>query len=99
MNAAQQQKKRKRSNTDKDEVEAAEQGKPAGKEAKGDAFKQKTLMLSSRGVTHRMRHVMNDLSLLLPNIKKGASPTEHLVSIEKKNGTADYVDNVGFCDD
>lgn len=41
-------------------------------EAQGDAFKQKTLMLSSRGVTHRMRHVMNDLSLLLPNIKKGA---------------------------
>ena len=33
--------------------------------------KQRVLMLSSRGVTHRMRHLMNDLEVLLPHIKKG----------------------------
>lgn len=33
--------------------------------------KQRVLMLSSRGVTHRMRHLMNDLETLLPHIKKG----------------------------
>jgi hypothetical protein len=29
------------------------------------------LLLSSRGITHRMRHLMNDLEVLLPHIKKG----------------------------
>jgi hypothetical protein len=29
------------------------------------------LLLSSRGITHRMRHLMNDLETLLPHIKKG----------------------------
>ena len=33
--------------------------------------KQRVLMLSSRGVTHRMRHLMNDLETLLPHVKKG----------------------------
>ena len=37
------------------------------------AFRQKVLVLSSRGVTQRMRHVMNDLSALLPQAKKGTS--------------------------
>ncbi|KAK7693801.1 hypothetical protein QCA50_003373 [Cerrena zonata] len=32
--------------------------------------KQRVLMLSSRGVTHRMRHLMNDLEALLPHVKK-----------------------------
>jgi len=32
--------------------------------------KQRVLMLSSRGVTHRMRHLMNDLETLLPHVKK-----------------------------
>lgn len=64
-----QQKKRKRASDAQDDEPGTSHkaGKP-----EGDAFKQKTLMLSSRGVTYRMRHVMNDLSLLLPNIKKGA---------------------------
>ncbi|KAF9514444.1 hypothetical protein BS47DRAFT_1295023 [Hydnum rufescens UP504] len=34
--------------------------------------KQRVLMLSSRGVTHRMRHFMNDLEALLPHVKKDA---------------------------
>ena len=34
--------------------------------------KQRVLMLSSRGINHRMRHLMNDLETLLPHVKKGA---------------------------
>ena len=37
------------------------------------AFRQKTLILSSRGITHRMRHMMKDLASLLPHSKTGAS--------------------------
>lgn len=33
--------------------------------------KQRVLLLSSRGVTHRMRHLMNDIEALLPHVKKG----------------------------
>ncbi|QRW27641.1 Brix domain protein [Rhizoctonia solani] len=32
--------------------------------------KQRVLLLSSRGITHRMRHLMGDLEALLPHIKK-----------------------------
>lgn len=35
-------------------------------------YKQKTLILSSRGITHRMRHMMKDLAALLPHSKTGA---------------------------
>lgn len=33
--------------------------------------KQRVLLLSSRGITHRMRHLMNDLEAILPHVKKG----------------------------
>lgn len=36
--------------------------------------KQRVLLLSSRGITHRMRHLMNDLEVLFPHVKKGKSP-------------------------
>ncbi len=42
--------------------------------AKKPRNKQRVLMLSSRGINHRMRHLMNDLEALLPHVKKG----EHL---------------------
>ncbi|KAF9053086.1 Brix domain-containing protein [Panaeolus papilionaceus] len=32
--------------------------------------KQRVMLLSSRGITHRMRHLMNDLEVLLPHVKK-----------------------------
>jgi len=32
--------------------------------------KQRVLLLSSRGITHRMRHLMSDLEALLPHVKK-----------------------------
>lgn len=35
--------------------------------------KQRVLLLSSRGINHRMRHFMNDLETLLPHTKKGTS--------------------------
>jgi len=40
--------------------------------AKKRKNKQRVLLLSSRGITHRMRHLMNDLEALLPHVKKGA---------------------------
>ncbi|KAJ4487692.1 ribosome biogenesis protein BRX1, partial [Lentinula aciculospora] len=38
--------------------------------AKKKKNKQRVLLLSSRGVTHRMRHLMNDLEVILPHVKK-----------------------------
>jgi len=32
--------------------------------------KQRVLVLSSRGITHRYRHLMNDIASLLPHCKK-----------------------------
>lgn len=52
---------------DVDEPTAAAEDQPKKKKRN----KQRVLMLSSRGVTHRMRHLMNDLEALLPHIKKG----------------------------
>ena len=40
--------------------------------------KQRVLLLSSRGITHRMRHLMNDLEALLPHVKKGLYVLSHL---------------------
>ncbi|RDX40280.1 Brix-domain-containing protein [Polyporus arcularius HHB13444] len=40
--------------------------------AKKPRNKQRVLMLSSRGINHRMRHLMNDLEALLPHVKKDA---------------------------
>jgi ribosome biogenesis protein BRX1 len=48
-------------------VKDVEETRPA-KKAKN---KQRVLLLSSRGITHRMRHLMNDLEVLLPHVKKG----------------------------
>ncbi|KAF8211972.1 ribosome biogenesis protein BRX1 [Mycena galopus ATCC 62051] len=54
--------KRKADEMDVDDVEA-----PQPKKKKN---KQRVLLLSSRGITHRMRHFMNDLEVLLPHVKK-----------------------------
>lgn len=45
-----------------------EEARPATKQA---TFRQKTLILSSRGITHRMRHMMKDIANLLPHSKTG----------------------------
>lgn len=45
-----------------------EEKQPVAKKLKN---KQRVLLLSSRGITHRMRHLMNDLEALLPHVKKG----------------------------
>ncbi len=42
--------------------------------------KQRVLLLSSRGITHRMRHFMNDLGALLPHVKKGVCNARSLMS-------------------
>ena len=62
--------KRKRAEKDKDiEMEDATAEEPPKKKRN----KQRVLLLCSRGVTHRMRHLMNDLEALLPHVKKGQS--------------------------
>lgn len=55
--------KRKADAIDKDEDQ------PVTKKLKN---KQRVLLLSSRGINHRMRHLMNDLAALLPHVKKDA---------------------------
>ena len=50
------------------DVDEEETQAPAPKKMKN---KQRVLLLSSRGITHRMRHLMNDLEALLPHVKKG----------------------------
>jgi ribosome biogenesis protein BRX1 len=50
----------------------AENGDEAtASEPKTKPRKDKNLLISSRGVTQRMRHLMNDLEALLPHTKKG----------------------------
>ena len=61
-NAAKKKGKRKADDVD---VDFSEEPKPKRN-------KQRVLLLSSRGVTHRMRHLLNDLEVLLPHVKKGA---------------------------
>lgn len=56
--------KRKADDLDVDEVVDT----PAPKRTRN---KQRVLLLSSRGITHRMRHLMSDLEVLLPHVKKG----------------------------
>ncbi|KAJ7444880.1 ribosome biogenesis protein BRX1 [Mycena latifolia] len=56
--------KRKADEMDVDDVEASES------QPKKKKNKQRVLLLSSRGITHRMRHFMNDLEVLLPHVKK-----------------------------
>lgn len=41
-------------------------------------YKQRVLVLSSRGISQRQRHLMNDLTGLLPHAKKGKVRTEPL---------------------
>lgn len=60
-------RKGKRKADDMDVDEATEVLAPKKKRNK-----QRVLLLSSRGITHRMRHFMNDLEALLPQVKKGA---------------------------
>ena len=54
-----------------DESDEDGQGDVSGMDLKKKRNKQRVLLLSSRGITHRMRHLMNDLETLLPHVKKG----------------------------
>jgi ribosome biogenesis protein BRX1 len=66
-NAAKAEKKGKRTADAMDvDEDASLQIQPKRKKNK-----QRVMLLSSRGVTHRMRHLMNDLETLLPHVKKG----------------------------
>lgn len=59
-------------------IQRKSKGKKRASEAEEQAVvavekkrKDKVLLLSSRGVTQRMRHLMADLEALLPHTKKG----------------------------
>ena len=41
--------------------------------ATGKPRKDKVLLICSRGVTQRMRHLMRDIEVLLPHTKKGGT--------------------------
>lgn len=55
-----------------DNMDADGEGNVPGRSLKRKKNKQRVLLLSSRGITHRMRHLMNDLEALLPHVKKGS---------------------------
>lgn len=52
-----------------DDMDIDEETKVAAPKKKKN--KQRVLLLSSRGITYRMRHLMNDLEALFPHVKKG----------------------------
>jgi ribosome biogenesis protein BRX1 len=54
-----------------DDLDEESQGDISSRDLKKKRNKQRVLLLSSRGITHRMRHLMNDLETLLPHVKKG----------------------------
>jgi len=51
--------------------------------------KQRVLLLSSRGINHRMRHLMNDLAVLLPHVKKGKRAASSGKRRHTNNGSSD----------
>lgn len=55
----------------KEKRKADDMGVDFSEDPKPKRNKQRVLLLSSRGVTHRMRHLMSDLEALLPHVKKG----------------------------
>ena len=68
--------KAQRANISKTETKRKRKADVDGEEAevslpKKKKNKQRVLLLSSRGITHRMRHFMSDLEALLPHVKKG----------------------------
>ena len=75
-NVAKKKGKRKADDVD---VDFSEEPKPKRN-------KQRVLLLSSRGVTYRMRHLMSDLEVLLPHAKKGAYSTRFTGSVARTNG-------------
>ena len=69
-----------------DDMEVDEDHAPVTKKPRN---KQRVLMLSSRGINHRMRHLMNDLEVLLPHVKKGMSVHRSPVAFTSKPACAD----------
>jgi ribosome biogenesis protein BRX1 len=85
LKAATEVQKRKDKGKGKSTASASENGN--GKAVDEDTpkvkpRKDKNLLISSRGVTQRMRHLMNDLEALLPHTKKGKSCLASLEKVE-----------------
>lgn len=81
-----------------DEMEVDEVAE--GQTARAKKNKQRVLLLSSRGITHRMRHLMNDLEALLPHVKKGRNVNsasfdtkknaERILHLKTRNSTRNH---------
>lgn len=71
LDSNKKKEKRKREESDEDEAMAIEGVATHDEPPKKRRNKQRVLLLCSRGVTHRMRHLMNDIEALLPQVKKG----------------------------
>src|SRR5690606_32201543 len=56
--------------------------------------KQKVLILCSRGVTHRYRHLMNDMRMLMPHGKK-----ESKMDDKSHLGTINEIADLNNCND
>lgn len=67
--AASRKRKREREAAAED-VGDVEDAQPRARSSE-DRFRQKTLILASRGVSYRQRHLMDDFCALLPTTKKG----------------------------
>lgn len=80
LNADVKGKGKRRRAEDMEGDEEAHVSAPAPKKPRN---KQRVLLLSSRGITHRMRHLMNDLEVLLPHVKKGTL-SQSTVTREKR---------------
>jgi ribosome biogenesis protein BRX1 len=70
-NASKLEGKKGKRKADEMDVDEAGDEEHHTQDSKRKKNKQRVLLLSSRGVTHRMRHLMNDLEALLPHVKKG----------------------------
>jgi ribosome biogenesis protein BRX1 len=70
---------KKRKNVDREEDEESEEGQTTV--VHQQAYKSKVLILCSRGITYRMRHLMNDLANLITHGKKGGFSLLLLLSV------------------
>ena len=68
--ASRKRKREREAATGAEDADDVEDAQPRARSSE-DRFRQKTLILASRGVSYRQRHLMDDFCALLPTTKKG----------------------------
>lgn len=94
------QLKRKRGDNEEEQDDDVEQSGAGGVQPKASKpYKQRVLVLSSRGITQRQRHLMMDISALLPHSKRGwrfSLPSRYIIiqklTFKKKTSTLTVTD-------